>query len=290
MALKYAFYPGCSYNSAAGYRESVNAASRVLDIQLKEIPDWNCCGATVYPGVDEAGTLLLGARVFALANRAGYREIVTGCNACYTTLRKVAEKIGNNKEYLKDVNTALSHEGLEYHEKSKIRHILEVFVNDVPDELWNEKIKQGGKNKKLDFRKINVAPYYGCQLTRPWNDLDPMDMLEKLIDKVGFTPVDHSAKTMCCGASLAVPYAKESKPLIKRIIDGVLYKKADLVTTICPLCQFNLDNGQAGMDTAIPITYFSQIAGLALGIGPAELGLGKLLIRVNKGILHGNEK
>ena len=288
--MKYAFYPGCSYSSAAGYKESIDAVNRVLGIQFDEIPDWNCCGATVYPGVSEKDTLLLGARIFALADKEGYREIVTGCNACYTTLRKVLEKLKGNKTYVTDVNRRLSNEGLAFHEDSKIRHFLEIFVNDVPKELWNEKVKTGCENKQLDFRKINVAPYYGCQLTRPWNDLDPMDMLEKLIKKVGFTPVDHSAKTMCCGASLAVPYAKESKPLIKRIIDGVLYKKADLVTTLCPLCQFNLDNGQTEMDTAIPITYFSQIAGLALGLGPEELGLDKLLIRVNKEILHGNEK
>jgi len=288
--LKYAFYPGCSYNSAAGYKESVDAVNKVLGIQFEEIPDWNCCGATVYPGVNEADTLRLGARVFALANRAGYKEIVTGCNACYTTLRKVTEKLSGNKEYLKDVNIGLSDEGLEYHENSRIRHFLEVFVNDVPDDLWNEKIKLGNEKKKLNFSSIKVAAYYGCQLTRPWNDLEPADMLEKLIAKAGFTLVDHSAKTMCCGASLAIPYSKESRLIIKRIINGVLDRKADLVTTLCPLCQLNLAHGQAGLDTAVPITYFSQVAGLALGIKPEELGLDKLLIRVNKELLHGNEK
>lgn len=276
--MKYAFYPGCSFNSAAGYKESVNAVNRALGIVFETIPDWNCCGATIYPGVDELGTLCIGARVFALANRLGYKEIVTGCNACYTTLRKVSGKLKNNKKYLADVNKRLAKEGLIFDPDSKIRHFLEVLVDDIPENLWKEKITAG-------FKHIRVAGYYGCQFTRPWGDFESGDMLERLIEKTGFTPVDHSAKTLCCGASLAIPYADESKVLIKRIVKGILDKKADLITTICPLCQFNLDNGQAGldqMDALLPVTYFTQIAGLALGIAPEKLGLDKLLIRVSK--------
>ena len=285
--MKYAFYPGCSYSSAAGYKESVDAVIRVLGIRFDEIPDWNCCGATVYPGVSEKDTMLLGARVFSLANKNGYLEIITGCNACYSTLRKVLEKLKADKAFVEDVNRRLSVEGLVFDDNSKIRHVIEVFANDVPEALWTEKITSGHKGTRPCFNKIKVAPYYGCQLTRPWNDLDPADMLERLIEKVGFTTVDHSAKTMCCGASLAVPHAKETRPLIKRIIDGAVYNKADIVTTLCPLCQFNLDQGQAATGTAIPVTYFSQIIGLALGLEPEELGLDKLLIRVKKDVLHG---
>lgn len=280
--MTYAFYPGCSYNSAAGYKESVDAVSRMLAIELDEIRDWNCCGASVYPGIDKVGTLRLGARVLALANKTGHTEIVTGCNACYTTLRKVTRTLSDNEAYLTDVNRSLADEGLTYNPLSRIRHLLDVFVNDVPDDRWEAK-------RQNDYSGTGVAAYYGCQLTRPWNDLEPRDMLEKLIAKAGFTPVEHSAKTMCCGASVSVPYAKESRPLIQRIINGVRQQKADLVATVCPLCQLNLDQGQTDMGSSVPVTYFSQIAGLGLGISPAALGLDKLLIGIKKECLHGNE-
>ncbi len=278
--MKYAFYPGCTWSSAAGYRESVHAVNAKLGIVLDEIEDWNCCGATVAFSVDEMSGLLAGSRVMALAEKAGYDHVVTGCNACYTTLRKVQKKCLENTNDLEAVNRRLADEGLTFDPGIDIRHHLEILVNDIDESLWAE--LAGNQNSH-----IKVAPYYGCQLTRPWNDIEPSDILERLITLSGFSVAEHSAKTLCCGGALAVPYEKETRPLISRIVRGMTMNGADLMTTTCPLCQLNMDQGQMGKGTGLqklPVTYYSQIAGLGLGVPRQELGLSKLLIRLNKGL------
>lgn len=283
--MKYAFYPGCTWETAAGYKESVAAVNQVLGIELDEIRDWNCCGATALAGVDELESLIVGARVMALARWQGYDHVVTGCNACYTTLRKVLSKLSSNPAALEAVNRRLERQGLVVDTDMTIRHHLEILVNDIDEAAWASRVTG-------DFSSVRVAGYYGCQLTRPWNDMDPPDILEQLIARAGFTPVNHSARTQCCGAALAVAYETETRPLISRIITGAAQAGADLMTTVCPLCQLNMDQGQTGLDNrrrTLAVTYYSQLAGLGLGISPDRLGLEKLLIPVNKDVVLTHE-
>jgi len=155
--VKYAFYPGCTWESAAGYKESVYAVNKIFGIELDEISDWNCCGATASLSLDENRALLLGARVMALAEKQGYDHIVTGCNACYTTLRKVQKKLVENEIALGAVNTDLKKEKLSCDPDISIRHHLEILVNDIAESTWTSLVK-------TDFSKIRVAGYYGCQL------------------------------------------------------------------------------------------------------------------------------
>lgn len=276
--MKYGFFPGCAYHSAAGYKQSVEAVNRSLGIELTEISDWNCCGATVFLAVDEFKAVALAGRNFALAQSHGFSEIITGCNACYTTLRKADRILISEPRYLDRINSRLLREGLHIDGSVKIRHYLEVLANDIPFDVW-------AKNRPAKRKNISVAAYYGCQLTRPWGDLDHPErpqILERFIERLGFRPVEHSAPTLCCGASHAVPYKRECRPLVSRIIQEVKTKGADVVTTICPLCQFNLDGGQQGDDIPqVPVPYFSQLAGLALGLEPESLGLDKLLVPMN---------
>jgi len=275
--VKYTFFPGCAYHAAAGYEESVDAVNKAIGLELQEIPDWNCCGATPYFGMDKTKGLALTGRLFALAQAQGVDEIVTTCNACFTTLRKVSELFTDHPEKLRQVNGRLQAEGLHVYGPVKVRHYLDVLVHDVPKDTWLQK-------KAVDLSHISVAAYYGCQLNRPWNDLgDPEHptILEDFLRILGFSPVEHSAKTQCCGASHAVAYAKDCRPLIARIIGEAHSKGADMVTTVCPLCQFNLDTSQGGLTLPpVPVPYFSQLAGLALGLSPGELGLKKLLVPI----------
>ena len=273
--MRYSFFPGCSYHASAGYRESTEAVVAKLGIDLVEIEDWNCCGATVIYGESRFKATALVARIFALAQAKGFSEIVTGCNACYTTLRKAAKIISHDADCLKRINNLLQEEGLSLKKEIKIRHLADVLINDVPESLWRDNIVTDNSN-------INVASYYGCQMTRPWGDIDnpeKPELLETFFKRLGFGVTTHSAGTFCCGASLAVPHAEDCKPLTNRIIREIEKKGGDIITTVCPLCQFNLDNGQKySSEPDIPVTFFTQIAGLALGISPSTLGLNKPLI------------
>jgi heterodisulfide reductase subunit B len=267
--MKYCFYPGCAFATSAGYKESFEAVIKELNLDFEEIEDWNCCGATVSKGIDNFKAMVLTGRIFALANKQGYSVITTGCNACYTTLQKAALKLSDTKLWAK-VKEALLIENLELPEKIEIKHILEILV-DIPKERWAE--------KRPDFIKdISVAPYYGCQLTHPHSNVgDPEKpvIFETLIKNLGFTLTEHSAGTMCCGASLAVPHEDKCNILMDRIIGEMKYRKADIVSTICPLCQFNLDNHSQDL----PVTFITQLAGLSLGISPKKLGFNKLLTK-----------
>ncbi len=281
--MKYGFYPGCSFKSAAGYQLSVAALTRAVGIEFVEIPDWNCCGATVFFSLDDIKAVALAGRVFALAAAGGFREIVTGCNACYATLRKSAELLAKKPDYLSALNRGLALEQLHLAEPLPVRHILQVLVDDLPHSAWASQTKRG-------FESVPVAGYYGCQLTRPFGDADDPEqpgILERFIKRLGFQPVAHSAKTLCCGASHGVPYGDECSPLIARIVRGAHEKGARLIATVCPLCQFNLDQGQqrASGLPKLPVLFFTQLAGLALGLPPEELGLDQLLISA-QGVLR----
>lgn len=273
--LTYGFFPGCAYATAAGYRESVDAVNRRLGIELVEIDDWNCCGATSIFSLNQDDALILTGRLFALAEAQGHEQILTVCNACYTTLRKASKTLSESPADLARVNQGLSREGLRLNRLQPVRHYLEILFEDVPPDAWSAA-------RPARIGRLKVAAYYGCQLTRPWADLDHVErpaLLDRFFSRLGFQAVEHSARTICCGASHALPYEKECRPVIRRIVEEARRRGADVISTLCPLCQFNLDSLQKpGDGQAIPVPYFSQLAGLALGISPQMLGFGKLLI------------
>jgi heterodisulfide reductase subunit B len=273
--LTYGFFPGCAYATAAGYRESVDAVNRRLGIELVEIDDWNCCGATSIFSLNQDDALILTGRLFALAEAQGHEQILTVCNACYTTLRKASKTLSESPADLARVNQGLSREGLRLNRLQPVRHYLEILFEDVPPDAWSA-------TRPAHSGRLKVAAYYGCQLTRPWADLDHVErpaLLDRFFSRLGFQAVEHSARTICCGASHALPYEKECRPVIRRIVEEARRRGADVISTLCPLCQFNLDSLQKpGDGQAIPVPYFSQLAGLALGISPQMLGFGKLLI------------
>ena len=272
--MHYGFFPGCSYHSAAGYRESVEAVNLKLGIKFTEVNDWNCCGATAILSISQPGSLVLAGRIIALANQMGLKELVTVCNACYVSMRKASEILRSQNELLDEVNRSLAAEELHLENVLPVRHYLDILVNEIPEEVW--------PHDEFDkFPELNVAAYYGCQFTRPWQDIDRAqkpEMLDRFLKRLGFEVVDHSAGTFCCGAAHALPHTDNCRPLVSRIIGEVVRKGGNTISTICPMCQFNLDAWQDGTDFApMPITYFTQLAGLALGIDPEALGLGKLL-------------
>ncbi len=273
--MRYGFYPGCSYKSSAGYKESVEAVNRELGIDFDEIQDWNCCGATTIFSLNNEDALLMVGRIVAIANSLKLKEIVTVCNACYTTIRKAKNIFESLPETIEPVNKRLASEGLKLEQTIPVRHYLEILANDIAEDVWRVK-------RKRNLSSLRVAAYYGCQLTRPWADLDHPErpqILDRFFKQLGFSVVNHAAKTLCCGAAHSLHYSADCNTLISRIIRETSNQGADVIRTLCPMCQFNLDSSQAGIDVpSVPIPYFTQLAGLALGIEPDRLGIRKLLV------------
>lgn len=272
--MKVCFYPGCSYAGTAGYKESTEAVAQKLGMELVTIPDWNCCGATVMFGENKLRATALAARHFALVQSMGFKEFATGCNACYSTLRKAAKLLTEDSEAFATVKDILAAIHLDLVEIPKVRHLLEVISAAMPEAASDA------------YKNLPVGAYYGCQLTRPYQDLDAGEnpgLLEAFLTRIGFAVAEHSAKTQCCGASHGVIYTDACEPLSNRIVNEIAAKGGQVVTTICPLCQFNLDRSQTQSGSAhLPVTYFTQLAGLALGLHPKELGMNKLLVSAEK--------
>lgn len=287
---RYLFYPGCSMEtSARAYNESLMAILDVLDLELTEIEDWNCCGATEYLGINIVAAYALIARNLALAVRQGNgnRTVVASCSACYLNLAKADHYMGERQALNERVNDALAAGGLSYRPGSlEIRHLLDVIINDIGlDTVRNKVVKP--------LRGLRVAPYLGCMVPRPdykkrWSDHEHPNELDRLLKALGAEVVDYPLKTHCCGGHMTQISPSTAFELIRRLLHAADQYKADVIVTVCPMCQMNLDAYQGetnlhfGTRYHIPVLFFTQLMGVAFGKDPKELGFGRELVNASK--------
>jgi heterodisulfide reductase subunit B len=277
---QYSYFPGCSAESTGlGLGVSTHAIAAPLDIELKEIEDWNCCGSTPYGSLDEEGAIVVAARNLALAEKAGL-DIITPCSSCHVTLEKANQYLKEHPAALAKVNKALAVANLNYRGSLRVRHVVDVLFNDVTPEYIAGKV-----TNKLEGLK--VAPYYGCQLVRPQLGLDDTELpatLDRLVNCTGATAVDFPLKAKCCGGSLMLSEEDKVLGLTYKLLESAAASGAECLVTPCPLCQTNLDAYQSRVNSKfkarfnIPILYITQLIGLSLGIKPEKLGLGSNIV------------
>lgn len=282
--MKYSYYPGCSLErQASAYHESALAVAGPLDIELVELEDWNCCGAIEYIAVDLLPAYALITRNLALAAQQSgnsSNQLVAPCSACYLNLSKADKYMNDSPELAQKVNTALAAGGLSYTPGSvRARHLLDVIVNDVGYEAVKEKVTQA-------LTGLRVAPYYGCVAVRPgfhdhFDNHEYPTSMDKLLQVLGAKVVDFPLKAHCCGGHMTQISQTVALELIRRLLKNASDYEADVIVTLCPMCQLNLDayqenvNRHFGTDYQIPILYFTQLVGLAFGLQPEALGIGK---------------
>jgi heterodisulfide reductase subunit B len=281
---EYLYYPGCSlHSSGRSYDESSRAVAAALGAKLVELEDWNCCGATAYMGIKELTAFTISARNLALAEQKA-NEIVAPCSGCYVGLNKTNNYLKEFEDVHKKVNAALSEGQLTYNGTVKVRHLLDVFTRDI----GTEKVKQFVVKP---LTGLKVGCYYGCQIVRPRNEIDDPECpetMEALMKACGATPVDFAMKAFCCGGALMGTEEEIGLRLIKNLLHSASRSGVKILVTPCPLCQMNLDAYQDRaarkykMDVRIPILYFTQLIGLALGIEPKKLGIGREIISASE--------
>lgn len=280
----YTYYPGCSVKGTAQpYETSLKQVFEALELKLEELPDWNCCGATFYISVDETASFVLSSRNLALAEQLG-RDIVAPCSACYLTLLKTQDYIQKYPQIRQKVDAALTAAKLTYSGTVKVRHPLEVLFNDVGlDALRNR--------TRSPLRSFKVAPYYGCQIVRPFQQFDDAtypETMDQLLTALGAEVIDYPVKTRCCGGSLTGTITDVGLRLNYILLKEAQERGANCIVTVCPLCQFNLEAYQKKIIrqykelTEIPIFYFTQLIGLAFGLQAQKLGLNKHIISPKK--------
>ena len=286
---QYSYFPGCSASEggAKAYNWSTLAVSKFLDMELIELEDWNCCGSTPSSSVDELGSFCLAARDLALAEKRGL-ELVTPCSACYVIFSRTNSYLKQYPQLRAKVDEALAAGGLAYHGTVKVRHLLDVVVNDIGCEAIASKVKK-------NISGLKVAPYYGCQVVRPKFGFDHPEFpqsLDKLIVSLGGEAVPFPLKSHCCGGSLIIPEEAMALDLIRKLLESAADNGAECLVTVCPLCQTNLDAYQSRVNKRfktnykLPVLFFTQLVGLALKIDDKTLGLDTNIVSPSEVVDH----
>ncbi len=276
MTKAFSFFPGCSFHSTGiSYAESTQYVTGCLDIALYEIKDWNCCGASAAPTVNDDLMYSLSTRNLALSeDQHPYLQIMTPCSGCYAALKRAEVKTKNDASYRTHINNIIE---MNYRGTVEVTNLLDAFttpemINDIVNHL------------KLQLGGMKVACYYGCAQVRPQeitqapNAENPMNM-EQLLNAAGAECIDWSYKTECCGASNHVVRPKAARNAAERIFHNAQINGAECIVTACPLCWMNLDmreekiNQEHKTNYHMPIYFFTELIAMALGANPEQAGI-----------------
>jgi len=269
-----AYYPGCSlYQSAKLYNHQTKLVFAILDLKLKELEDWSCCGATSAGKINDFMAVALPARNLGIAESSGLAELVIPCSACYSRT-KVAQKQLEDFPLLKnEINIELSHKvkgGI------KVSSALEVLNKAI----------SGSKFKSMSLQKLegyNPACYYGCMNTRfPYDvpiadNVENPQAMETILKTIGVTSLDWNYKTLCCGASSIIYNPESSLDLMAKIMRDAVSRDADCFVVNCPMCQMNMESQQEhycekhGIKERLPVYFITELLGLALGLSKEDL-------------------
>jgi len=272
------YFPGCTLSTKAkNYDRSGRAVAEALDVGLEELPEWQCCGATFPLMLDDSLALIAPTRILYQAQQAGER-VATLCSICFNVLRRSQVVLERDEEMLDRINWFTEQE---YEGDVQVAHFLEILRDDVG---WGGDETPGLADRvERPLAGLKVAPYYGCLLLRPFEEIgldDPEDprIMHDLVRALGAEAIDFPYSVECCGSYLTVKDPDVPASLSMEIVASARDHGADVVVTACPLCQFNLDYPQrdAGVSRSgerVPVLYFTQLMAVALGLPEESWGL-----------------
>ncbi len=270
--MKYTYYPGCTIGTTAvEFGLSTDAVCEALGVELVELEDWNCCGASSAHSLDHELALRLPARNVALAQQEGL-DIVAPCPACYQHVLQADRTLRENPEWRREMEALL---GFTYTGQPRVRHLLEVLTEPEVLEAVRRRVTR-------PLKGLRVASYYGCVLVRPpeftgWDDPEHPTRMDRLMAALGAEPVDWSYKVDCCGASLSLSRSEVVVALSTRLAREAQEAGADVIACACGMCQINLDTRQ-NLEEKIPVLYFTELMGLAFGLPGVEKWWGKHMV------------
>jgi heterodisulfide reductase subunit B len=267
---KYAYYPGCTlYTKARSLDLCARKAAEKVGFELAEMPSWNCCGAIYNATSDDLAAQVGSVRNLAKASQMG-DKLVTLCAACYNVLKRVQNRLeqpGNEIESER-LRTFVDER---FEQPVKVLHYLEVLKQDIGWDAIGAKVVK-------PLAKLKVASYYGCLMVRPkevleFDDPENPQVMDDLMRVLGAEPTKFDFKAECCGGYLVVNRRDVAKSSSQRILDNAKTWGAEAIVTTCPLCQYNMDKLRVMTDGSLPVFYFTQLLGLAVGLAQDELGL-----------------
>jgi heterodisulfide reductase subunit B len=258
----YAYYPGCTQETTAKeYNESVKSVCSLLGIELKELPGWTCCGASSGHTMDYWLSHALAGRNLVIAEKLGM-DTAVACPACYQRLISTLKDF-RTEEKLKNRLPSLI--GRPFEAKFGVRHILDIFCNEVGYDAIRSKVVK-------PLSGLKAVAYYGCYLVRPpaltgFDDTENPQTMDNLLRVLGADVRDWRGKVVCCGGSHSFTLSRAVKDMVSDIIAAAREVEAEAIVTACPLCQINLESRQS-VNNRLPILYFTELMGLSLGVNP----------------------
>jgi len=268
--MKIFYYPGCTVKTKAkNFEESTLAALKVLEVELVELPAWNCCGTVFGMSTDDLLHQMAPTRNLLRVKEQGGDRVTTMCSMCYNTLKRANYLVREDEEKRRFIADVMDEETVRYEGEVEVLHLLEILRDVVGFETLKEKVKVPLKGLKLN-------PYYGCMLTRPQeigiDNLENPTIMEELLTTLGAEVISDPMKTECCGSYHTV---NEVEVVVDRgygILQSAHKRGADAMALSCPLCDYNLDHRQREIIKKhtdfcqIPVFYFTQLLALALGV------------------------
>jgi heterodisulfide reductase subunit B len=266
------YYPGCAlHGSSNDYEQSLRACLSVLAVDLHEISDWICCGATAAHSLNHKLSLALPARNLALAERQGFAEVLAPCPLCSMQLMKV-KKAAEDTELRRNLSQIVE---ADLRGNTAVLNLIQLF-----EKIGLDRLKTA---VKAPLSSLTAACYYGCLLTRPpdvvhFDDFEQPQSMEQVIQTLGAKTVEWNCKTECCGAGMTMANEDTVLDLAHKILSDAASHGANAVVVACPMCHVNLDMKQSaverryGKKLEMVVYYLSDLVGLALGISAEQLG------------------
>ncbi|MCL5673771.1 MAG: CoB--CoM heterodisulfide reductase iron-sulfur subunit B family protein [Deltaproteobacteria bacterium] len=282
--MKLAYYPGCSLKGTSfEYEVSLLKVLEALNIEIQEIPDWNCCGASAAHNLNHNLSVALPARNLAIAENSGFEEVLAPCAACSSRLKTAKYEMAGDDILKKRIADSLE---MPYNNSLNISNMLEFLLNIA----GKEKIKS---LVKKPLSGLKVASYYGCLLVRPpkvmqFDDAEKPVSMDELVALTDAVPVDYSYKTECCGAINSLSKPDVVMALTGKILYDMKEHGADLVVVACPLCHSNLDVRQREIERkyaekiGLPVLFITELLGLSFGFSPKELAIDGHMVNADK--------
>jgi len=271
--MDFSYYPGCSLEStAAEYGESVKAVFKALQVELHELEDWNCCGASSAHSLNRALSLALPARNLAIAQGSG-RDVVVPCAACYNRLKMADYEMQHNEERRAFIEQVVD---FEYTGTVAVRPVLDVIGNAIGLERIKALVTR-------PLTGLNVVSYYGCLLVRPpevaqFENPENPTLMSEVLTALGATVHRWSHTTECCGGGLMLPKPDVAVRLASRLVERAREAGADAMVTSCPMCQMTLEMRQNDSGQPMPLFFITELMGLAFGLDAAPSWWKKHLI------------
>ena len=271
--MDYLYFPGCTlYTKAKNFDQTARDCSRLLGFELKELPNWTCCGATFPLATDNLMAILPPARILARAREEG-SVLTTLCAVCFNVIKRTNRLLQSDGEKRGTINSYIE---MNYQGDLRVLHYLEVLKQDIGFSQLKERVKK-------PLAGLQAATYYGCMLLRPFEEMKFDDkerptLFEEFLEALGAKAIDFPYKIECCGSFQSVGSPEVATECAYKILSSAIKQGAEAIVSTCPMCTFNIDHKQSDIKQkyldfkTIPVFYFTQLLGMAMGLDYQTLG------------------